>query len=90
MQEATLPPCLLSLKIFPSLFGSRLTTFYRDGSSALLQLVNQWLNFTYSRSRAFRYGRQNKNPASTRIELATSALAGVQVTYYRPLGRRVR
>ena len=23
--------------------------FYRDASSALLQLVNQWLNFTYSR-----------------------------------------
>ena len=29
--------------------------FYRDASSALLQLVNQWLNFTYSRSHAFRY-----------------------------------
>ena len=26
--------------------------FYRDASSALLQLVNQWLNFTYSRSHA--------------------------------------
>ena len=28
--------------------------FYRDASSALLQLVNQWLNFTYSRSHVFR------------------------------------
>ena len=36
--------------------------FYRDASSALLQLVNQWLNFTYSRSHAFRYERKNTNP----------------------------
>ena len=56
--------------------------FYLDSSSALLQLFNQWLNFTYSRTHAFRYGRQNKNPALTRIELTTSVLlAGVQVTY---------
>ena len=34
---------LWSLRIFPSLPGSRLTFFYRDASSALLQLVNQWL-----------------------------------------------
>ena len=57
------------------------TTFYRDASSALLQLVNQWLNFTYSRSHAFRYERKNKNPTLVRIELTTSALAGVQITY---------
>ena len=31
---------LWSLRIFPSLPGSRLTNFYRDASSALLQLVN--------------------------------------------------
>ena len=37
--------------------------FYRDASSALLQLVNQWLNFTYSRSHAFRYERKNTNSA---------------------------
>ena len=36
--------------------------FYRDASSALLQLVNRWLNFTYSRSHAFRYERKNTNP----------------------------
>ena len=35
--------------------------FYRDASSALLQLVNQRLNFTYSRSHAFRYERKNTN-----------------------------
>ena len=46
---APLPSCLRSLRIFPSLSGSRLTIFYRDASSTLLQLVNQWLNFTYSR-----------------------------------------
>ena len=41
---SSLPSCLWSLRIFPSLPGSRLTIFYRDASSALLQLVNQWLN----------------------------------------------
>ena len=30
----------------------------------------------YSRSHAFRYGRNNTNPALGRIELTTSALAG--------------
>ena len=59
-----------------------ITIFYRDASSALLQLVNQWLNFTYSRSHAFRYERKNTNPTLVRIELTTSALlAGVQFTY---------
>ena len=59
------------------------------------QLVYQWLDFTYSRSHSFRYGRNNTNygdknrTRSTRIELTTSALAGVQVTYDRPLGRRL-
>ena len=55
--------------------------FYRDASSALLQFVNQWLNFTYSRSHAFRYERKNAIPTLVRIELTTSALAGVQVAY---------
>ena len=40
---SSLPSCLWSQRIFPSLPGSRLTIFYRDASSALLQLVNQWL-----------------------------------------------
>ena len=55
--------------------------FYRDASSALLQLVNQWLNFAYSRSHAFRYERKNTNPTLVRIELTTSVLADVQLTY---------
>ena len=59
---SSLPSCLWSLSIFPSLPGSRLTIFYRDGSSARLQLVNQWLNFTYYSSHAFRYERNNTNP----------------------------
>ena len=80
---SSLPSCLWSQRIFPSLPDSRLTIFYRDASSALLlQLVNQWLNFTYSpRSHVFRYERKNTNPTLVRIELTTSALAGVQVTY---------
>ena len=45
------------------------------------KLVNQWLNFTYSRSHTFRYERKNTNPTLVRIELTTSTLAGVQVTY---------
>ena len=57
---SSLPSCLWSQRIFPSLPRSRLTIFYRDASSALLlQLVNQWLNFTYSRSHASRYERKN-------------------------------
>ena len=55
--------------------------FYRDASTALLQLVNQWLNFTYSRSHAFRYERKNTNRTLVRIELTTSVLADVQLTY---------
>ena len=78
---SSLPSCLWSQRIFPSLPGSRLTIFYRDASSALLQLVNQWLNFSYSRSHAFLYERKNTNPTLVRIELTTSALAGAQVTY---------
>ena len=78
---SSLPSCLWSQRIFPSLPGSRHTIFYRDASSALLQLVNQWLNFPYSRSNAFRYERKNTNPTLERIELTTSALADVQVNY---------
>ena len=36
---SSLPSCLWLLRIFPSLPGSRLTIFYRDASSALLQLT---------------------------------------------------
>ena len=45
----------ISLRFAPYEFLSRCKF------STLLQLVNQWLNFTYSRFRAFRYGRKNTN-----------------------------
>ena len=80
LNVATLPVVTKDLPIH----GSRLTNFHRNASSALLQLVNQRLNFllTHSRTHAFRYGCQNKNSALIkRIELKTFALAGVQVTY---------
>ena len=73
-----LPVVTKDLPISP---GSRLTIFYRDASSAILQLFNQSMNFTYSRSHAFRYGRKNTNSSLMRIELTTYALASVQVTY---------
>ena len=76
-----LPSCLWSLRISHLSPVHAFTIFYRDASSALLQLVKQWLNFTYSRSHAFRYERKNTNLTLVRIELTTSALAGVQVTY---------
>ena len=80
----TLPSYLWPLRIIPSLPGSRLTNFYRDASSALLQNSStKWLNFTYSRSHSFRYRRQNKNIALTRIELTTSALLIINVNINR-------
>ena len=42
---AILPAATKDLPISPR-FSS--TSFYRDASSALLHLVNQWLNFTYT------------------------------------------
>ena len=51
---ATLPSCLWSRRIFPSLPSSRLMKFYRDACSALLQLGSQWLIHTevYSTTRS--------------------------------------
>ena len=74
----TLPSCLWPLRISPSFLGSRLTYFYHDVSSILLHRVNNWLNFTNSRSHASRHGSQSKTPDSTRIELTTSALVGMR------------
>ena len=55
---SSLPSCLWLLRTFPFLPGPRHLIFYRDTSPAILQLVNQWLKSTYSRSHAFRYGRK--------------------------------
>ena len=56
---ATLPSCLESQRIIPSLPGSCLMILYRDASSELLQFGNWWLDFNHSRSHAFRYERKN-------------------------------
>ena len=77
-----LPPPTLSEKGVGISTFVHFPFFYRDASSALLQLVNQWLDFTYSRCHAFRYERKNTNPTLVRIELTTSVLADVQLTYY--------
>ena len=66
--------CLWSRRIFPSPPGSRLTIFYRSASSALLQFVNHWLNFTFLRFHAFRYGKKTQILIFTRIKLTPSTL----------------
>ena len=78
---ATLPSCLWSRRIFPSLPGSSLAIFFRDASSTLLQLVNQWLNVTYSRSHTFRYEARIQILVLTRIELTTFALLILRLHY---------
>ena len=79
---ATMPSCLWSLRIFPSLPCSRLVIFYRDASAALFtpRQPIQWLDFTYSRSHAFRYGSQNKNHDFHKDRTQTSALVGTRAT----------
>ena len=60
-----------------------LAIFYRDAISTLLQLVNQWLNFTHVLTLSAKEERKDTNCALTRIELMTSATSGCeQVTYY--------
>ena len=61
---------------FPSVSGARLTNFYRDASSELLQLVNQWLNFTCSRFHNFRYGIQNKRTDPDKIRTLNPRTCG--------------
>ena len=68
----TLLSCRWTRGIFPSLPDSCLTVFYFAASSALLQIFNQWLHFTYWRSHAFRYSSQNGT------QLTTSALVGLR------------
>ena len=53
LNVAILPVVTKDLPISP---GSRLMNIYRDESSTILQLVNQWLSSNYSsRTHAFRY-----------------------------------
>ena len=65
---ATLPSSLGSRWIFPSLRFSRLTIFYHDTSSALLQVISKYLHYAYSSSHAFQYRDQNKTPALTKTD----------------------
>ena len=63
--------------------------FIAHANSAILQHVNQWLVFTYSRSHAFRYGRKNTNPTLVRIELSHDfrpIIAGVVQVAYQTTG----
>ena len=57
------------------------TSFYRDAGSALLHLVNQWLNFSYSRPHVFRYGNQKKTSLLLSFELTNSDLVGLSCTH---------
>ena len=88
-RTATLPSCLWSLKTFPSLSGSRLINLYRDVSTALLQLVNQWLDFTDSHSHAFRYGKKNTNYVFHKNRTQDFRISGCTWSPTRPLGRYV-
>ena len=81
---------VISLTVWPMglispRFSPNVANFYRDASSALLQLTRQPIIMvesyllTFSR---FPLPKTKKNPALTRIELTTSALEDVQVIYY--------
>ena len=60
--------------------------FYRDASSAIVQLVNQWLDFYLLTFPRFPLRKKEHKHYLVRIELTTSALAGVQVTYWTTRG----
>ena len=57
------------------------SSFCRDAGSALLHLVNQWLNFSYSRHHASRYENQKKKSLLLSLELINFDLAGVSCTH---------
>ena len=61
--------------------GTLLPLLERLPERPMASVLIDALNFTYSRSHAFRFGRKKTNPTSVRIEFATSTLRGVQVTY---------
>ena len=67
----------ISPRFTPSIFFIAMQVQHSYNSST----NGQWLNFTNSRSHAFRYERKNTNPTLVRIELTTSVLADVQLTY---------
>ena len=71
-------PIRTALRVFPFLPGLHLTICFHDASSALVQLINQWLNsFTYVF--ALSTTEEKTQILVTRIELVTSAVAGMQI-----------
>ena len=70
-----LPVITKDLPISPLFIAMQVQQSYNSSTSGRILLMK------YSRSHAFRCGRKNKNPTLIRIELTTSALAGVPVTY---------
>ena len=84
---SSLPSCLWSLRIFPSLPGSRLNIFLsRCKFSTLItrQLMVEFYLLTFPR---FPLRKKEHKSYFGKNRLTTSVLAGVQVTYTRPLGR---
>ena len=76
----SLPSCLWSLRIFPSLPGSRLSIFLSRCKFSNLTTRQPMVEFYLLKSPRFPL-RKKEHPTLVRIELTTSALAGVQVTY---------
>ena len=89
---ATLLSCLWSRRIFLSLPAFLLMIFYRDASSALLQLVTQWLNFTNHVLTLSATEARIQILFFTRIELTTSALGvrGYLLDHSRNEGQHLR
>ena len=69
--------------MFPSFPGFRLMNFYHDASSALLQLVGKWVNFT------FHHENQNKNHGFHKDRTNDLHISRCTRLPTRPLGRMV-
>ena len=79
---SSLPSCLWSQRIFPSLPGSRLTFFlsrceFSTLTTTRLSMVEFYL-LTFPRFPLRK--KEHKNPTLVRIELTTSVLSDVQLT----------
>ena len=88
---SSLPSCLWSQKIFPSFPGSRLTIFLSRCKFSTLTTRQPMVEFYLLKFPRFPLRKkEHKSYFGVRIELTTSVLADVQLTYYsRPLGRRL-
>ena len=77
---SSLPSCLWSQRIFPSLPGSRLTIFLSRCKFSTLTTRQPMVEFYLLTFPRFSL-QKNANPTLVRIELTTSVLADVQLTY---------